>query len=145
MNNNYLYNSTTLKQIKINDDSILIFDLNKQKNTNVFINTTIYQSQFGCPISFSRVEKLNSTNDNFYGLGGQFDFIYKLALSESNIIVTHPTGDVETFIEDLQELNEVEEIIYNNEIEQIDKYYYSDATDAYIIKTKKDSMITCFL
>ena len=72
------YKSTTLKSVALNNDTNIIFDIAKPNNTNVFLNTLLYQSSYGCPISFSLVQNVNSTENTGYGVGNNLDFLYKI-------------------------------------------------------------------
>ena len=93
------YNSNTLKSVQLNEDTNVIFELNKANCNKVFLNTLLYSSQYGCPISFSLIRNLNSTANIGFGVGAVLDFMYELtSVSSTSIKLKHPTGDIEEFI-----------------------------------------------
>ena len=94
-----LYNSNTLKSVQVNEDTNLIFELNKTNNSKVFLNTLLYVSQYVCPISFSLIQNRNSTTDIGFGAGAVLDFMYEvISVTENEIKLNHPTGDEESFV-----------------------------------------------
>ena len=62
-----LHNSNTLKSVQLIEDTNIVFELNKANNNNVFLSTLLYASQYGCPISFSLFQDLNSTVNKGFG------------------------------------------------------------------------------
>ena len=130
-----LYNSNTLKSVQINEDTSLIFELTKANNTKVFLNTLLYSSQYGCPISFSLIRDLNSTKNIGFGAGAVLDFMYELSVAAGKLIIKHPTGETEDFVYNQVTVN------YPEEYKEID-YFYSTTTTSFIKRIKDNGTIT---
>ena len=118
-----LYNSNTLKSVQLNEDTTLIFELNKTNKDKMFLNTLLYSSQYGCPISFSLIRNLDSTANIGFGTGAVLDFMYELTLvSSTSITLKHPTGDIEEFV------NSYTKNVGGNTV----VYYYSTTTSNFV-------------
>ena len=103
------YNSNTLKSVQLNEDTNIIFELNKANKDKMFLNTLLYSSQYGCPISFSLIQNLNSTTNIGFGSGAALDFMYLLTVETNRLKITHPTGYTEYFVLSDMKNNYIEE------------------------------------
>ena len=128
------YNSNTLKSVQVNEDTNLIFELTNTNNKKAFLNTLLYSSQYGCPISFSLIRKINDNQTNVFGKGTKLDFLYYLDYDNSNLVITHPTGFTEVFV-----FNGVSKT--STDGYYVTYYFYSSITNSYIKKITKNGNV----